>query len=82
MQALTVIGLTLSSVLCTAQYPGSKYYPVIDGNDVTFRIVAPEASSVKIYGDFLPGVNEYNLGGHMDMTRDDESISIILKSTA
>lgn len=69
---LTFISLLVSSLICSAQYPGSKYYPTVDGDDVTFRLSAPSASSVKVFGDFLPGVNEYNLGGNVEMVRNSE----------
>lgn len=69
---LTLISLLASSIICSAQYPGSKYYPIVEGDDVTFIISAPAASSVKVYGDFLPGVNEYNLGGNVEMVRNSE----------
>ena len=40
-----------------AQYPGSKYYPLVSGSDVTFLLQADKAQEVRVYGDFLPGVN-------------------------
>ena len=61
-------------VECAAQYPGSKYYPLVDGNDVTFLFKADQAKDVQLYGDFLPGVNEYNLGGHVGMTRNSDGL--------
>ncbi|MCQ2145996.1 MAG: hypothetical protein MJZ16_00605 [Bacteroidales bacterium] len=54
-----------------AQYPGSKYYPVVEGTDVTFYLTAPKAVNVKVYGDFLPGVDTYNLGGSASMVESD-----------
>ena len=68
----TAIILITASVTCFGQYPGSKYYPRVEGDDVTFNLIAPHASSVKVYGDFLPGVNEYNLGGNVEMSKDTE----------
>lgn len=71
-KVLTFTVIITSSILCSAQYPGSKYHPIISGDDVTFHLTAKEASSVIVYGDFLPGVNEYNLGGHADLTKGED----------
>jgi enterochelin esterase family protein len=38
---------------------------------VSFYLSAPNAVEVKICGDFLPGVNEYNLGGMAEMKEKD-----------
>ena len=57
-----------------AQYPGSKQWPLVDGRDVTFLFKADAAADVQLYGDFLPGVNQYNLGGHVTMTRNKEGL--------
>ena len=55
--------LSFSLAGAFAQYPGSKYYPLVSGSDVTFLLKADKAQEVRVYGDFLPGVNEYGLGG-------------------
>lgn len=62
----------VSSVTLLAQYPGSKHYPLVDGNTVKFILKADSAKEVRVFGDFLPGVNEYNLGGNAEMTRNAE----------
>lgn len=54
-----------------AQYPGSKYYPEVKGNSVTFYFSAPKAREVKVCGDFLPGVDAYNLGGTRNLEEKD-----------
>lgn len=66
--------LFLSLVPLFAQYPGSKYYPVVEGSSVTFHLKADAASEVKVFGDFLPGVNEYGLGGSAAMTRSEDGM--------
>lgn len=57
-----------------AQYPGSKYYPLVSGSDVTFLLQADKAQEVRVYGDFLPGVNEYGLGGSEAMTKGPDGV--------
>lgn len=64
---LLALALSLVCMISLAQYPGWKSTPEIQGNDVTFKISAPKAVNVKVYGDFLPGVNEYGLGGSAEM---------------
>lgn len=59
----------LLTVPAVAQYPGSRYEPIVDGTSVTFHLKADSAREVRVYGDFLPGVNEYNLGGNVAMER-------------
>lgn len=59
----------LSSLSAFAQYPGSRYLPSVEGNDVTFELKAPKAFEVKVCGDFLPGVNEYGIGGSAPMEK-------------
>ena len=66
--------LFLSLVPLFAQYPGSKYYPLVEGSSVTFQLKADAASEVKVFGDFLPGVNEYGLGGSAAMTRSEDGM--------
>lgn len=67
MKRIVCLFLLLICLHIHAQYPGSKYYPEVRGNNVTFYLTAPKAMDVKICGDFLPGVNEYNLGGTVSM---------------
>jgi enterochelin esterase family protein len=73
-----LILLSVTAVLQTtnvfAQYPGSKQWPLVDGTSVTFLLKADAASDVQLYGDFLPGVNQYNLGGHVTMARNSEGL--------
>lgn len=64
---ITMAMLLVSFITASAQYPGWVNTPLVNGTDVTFRLTAPKAVSVKVYGDFLPGVNEYNLGGNTEM---------------
>lgn len=70
--AILLLLLPLSAV--RAQYPGSRYWPLVDGRDVTFFLQAEHATDVQLFGDFLPGINEYNLGGHVPMTRNAEGL--------
>ncbi len=55
-------------------YGPSIISPEIIGNSATFILKAPKAKQVKIYGDFLPGVNEYGLGGNAEMTKNKDGI--------
>lgn len=71
MRHLFAFLLVFTSLQVFAQYPNSKYYPEVKGNSVTFYLTAPKAVEVKVCGDFLPGVNEYNLGGSAVMTEKD-----------
>ncbi len=48
--------------------------PLVRGRNVTFMLEAPKASNVKIYGDFLPGVNGFGLGGNVSMTKDEKGV--------
>lgn len=57
-----------------AQYPGSRYLPEVSGDRVRFEIKAPRASEVKLYGDFLPGVNEYGTGGSVAMEKQADGV--------
>lgn len=68
MKRIIAILLLTICLQAFAQYPGSKYYPEVSGNAVTFRLDAPGAREVKVCGDFLPGVDAYNLGGTAAMT--------------
>lgn len=73
LSLLLTLALLLPAGIARAQYPGSKYYPLVDGTSVTFVLETPsEVSRVQLYGDFLPGVNEYNLGGNVDMVRGED----------
>ena len=71
--ALLALALTLA-LPSFGQYPGSLYYPKVEGGDVTFLLKADGASEVKVFGDFLPGVNEYGVGGSVPMTRNSEGV--------
>jgi enterochelin esterase family protein len=71
MKKIFTLLLFFCSLQLFAQYPGSKYYPEVHGNSVSFYLSAPNAVEVKICGDFLPGVNEYNLGGMAEMKEKD-----------
>ena len=73
---VTVLCLTLflSGKEAKAQYPGSRYYPIQQDGKVTFLLKADSASEVKVFGDFLPGVNEYNLGGSASLEKNSEGI--------
>jgi len=70
-KVIIVLVALLASLQIYAQYPGSKYYPIVEGRDVTFYFTAPKAMSVKVYGDFLPGVDQWGLGGSVDMVEKD-----------
>ncbi len=73
LSLLLTLALLLPAGIARAQYPGSKYYPLVDGTSVTFVLeTPPSASRVQLYRDFLPGVNEYNLGGNVDMVRGED----------
>lgn len=50
-----------------AQLYGRQGMPLVEGNKVTFRISAPEAKKVVLFSDLFPGINEYGLGGNVDM---------------
>lgn len=66
---MILLAAVLCAMPCMAQYPGSRYEPAVNGADVTFSLKAEKAAEVRLFGDFLPGVNEYNLGGNVAMTR-------------
>ena len=83
MKKLSITFLQLAAILFTlfagegkasAQYPGSKYYPLQQDGKVTFLLKADKATEVKVYGDFLPGVNEYGLGGSATMEKNSEGV--------
>lgn len=67
--------LLFSAGVAKAQYRGSKYYPILDGTSATFRLeTPPSVCRVQLFGDFLPGVDEYNLGGSVEMLRDSAGV--------
>jgi enterochelin esterase-like enzyme len=71
--------LTLSAIIMlqfnlSAQNAPQYTSPEIKGNNVTFRIYAPNANEVIIYGDFLPGINPYGLGGNTKLKKNTEGI--------
>ncbi len=71
----SLLALIFSAGTARAQYSGSKYYPILDGTTATFLLeTPPSASSVQLYGDFLPGVNEYGLGGSVEMSRNSDGV--------
>ena len=72
LRVVLLVLLPLSTI--RAQYPGSRYWPLVDGRDVTFLLKADHATDVQLFGDFLPGINEYNLGGHVPMARNAEGL--------
>ncbi len=73
---IATLALLLFSVgVAKAQYRGSKYYPILDGTSATFRLeTPPSVCRVQLFGDFLPGVDEYNLGGSVEMLRDSAGV--------
>lgn len=73
-KAILTLTALLSLTLLRAQYPGSQYLPLVEDGSVTFRLQADKASGVQLFGDFLPGVNEYRLGGHVEMTRNADGL--------
>ena len=71
---LTVAVLALNGVCLLAQIWGRTETPLVDGRDVTFRLNAPKAEEVKVYGDFLPGVDGFGLGGNAAMEKGEDGV--------
>ncbi len=70
-----LLALLFSAGIARAQYPGSKYYPVLDGTSASFLLqTPPSVSRVQLFGDCLPGVDEYCLGGSVDMLRNSDGV--------
>lgn len=77
MKKIIVCFIAVLTVLqMQAQEWGAKKIvsPEINGNNVTFRLKADKAQSVKVYGDFLPGVDGFGLGGNVEMKKNSEGI--------
>ncbi len=53
--------------------PGNRLVsPEVERDAATFRLNAPQAEEVILYGDFIPGIDMWGLGGSVKMTKNEE----------
>ncbi len=74
-----IFSIITSSLLFLSSYaqqmPDNRLVsPEVERDAVTFRLNAPQAEEVILYGDFIPGVDMWGLGGSVKMTKNDEGI--------